>query len=162
MQWISARPVDASLSPDQNALNQSDFRGGPLMNESLIAEARCVLFIQRRITAAEMNSPEKCISPFGEEDEISLTPVLNAPPEAVTTTTNMATDPRQMWEAKMAPASNSAAALAFAKSTKESSIASIFKPFHTVALDIIGHFELLTTCRRQTARRQAGRPLSHL
>ncbi|KRZ06117.1 hypothetical protein T11_18018 [Trichinella zimbabwensis] len=160
MQWISARPVDASLSPDQNALSQSDFRGGPLMNESLIAEARC---------------------PFGEEDEISLTPVLNVPvsqpisnpasparhfrpaePEAVTTTTNMATDPRQMWEAKMAPASNSAAALAFAKSTKESSIASIFKPFHTVALDIIGHFELLTTCRRQTARRQAGRLLSHL
>ncbi|KRY89349.1 hypothetical protein T4B_11878 [Trichinella pseudospiralis] len=162
MQWISARPVDASLSPDQNALSQSDFRGGP-------------------ITAAEMNSPEKCISPFGDEDEISLTPVLNAPvsqpisnpasparhlrpaePEVVTTTTNMATDPRQMWEAKMAPASNSAAALEFAKSTKESSIASIFKPFHTVALDIIGHFELLTTRRRQTAHRQAGRPLSHL
>ncbi|KRY52084.1 hypothetical protein T03_13425 [Trichinella britovi] len=128
MQWISARPVDASLSLDQNLASQSNIRGGPSMDESSIAEARWA---------------EKCISPFNE-DEISFTPVFTAPvspfptlpappahfrptePEAVQhgnmiqrdKQSRKATDPRQMWEAKMAPASNSAAALVFAKQYK--------------------------------------------
>ncbi|KRZ59198.1 hypothetical protein T02_10858 [Trichinella nativa] len=63
MQWISARPVDASLSLDQNHASQSDIRGGPSIDESSIAEARWA---------------EKCISPFNE-DEISFTPVFTAP-----------------------------------------------------------------------------------
>ncbi|KRX26401.1 hypothetical protein T07_3838 [Trichinella nelsoni] len=145
MQWISARPVDASLSLDQNLASQSDIRGGPSMDESSIAEARC---------------------PFNE-DEISFTPVFTAPvspfptppappahfrpaePEAVQhepksplilanwfrvrrLTRDKCGKPKWRRLPTVPPRWYSR------NSTKESSIASIFKPFHTVALDIIG------------------------
>ncbi|KRY13453.1 hypothetical protein T12_2279 [Trichinella patagoniensis] len=129
-----------------------------------------------------MNRAEKCISPFNE-DEISVTPVFTAPvspfptlpappahfrpaePEAVQhepksplilanwfrvrrLTRDKCGKPKWRRLPTVPPRWYSR------NSTKESSIASIFKPFHTVALDIIGYFEFsqLAGVKRQASR----------